>query len=90
LGILFKIITNCRAFMATMNKKHLCVRVARWTLLLEEFSYTIEHKPDKNMVYVDALSRYPLSRYMLINSSRIGLLCVFVVCSANRKNTTRH
>jgi hypothetical protein len=44
LGISFKIITDCRAFTATMNKKELCVRVARWALLLEESSYTIEHR----------------------------------------------
>jgi len=29
LSILFKIVTDCRAFMDTMNKKDLCVRVAR-------------------------------------------------------------
>jgi hypothetical protein len=36
LGISFKIITDCCAFTATMNKKELCVRVARWASLLEE------------------------------------------------------
>jgi len=30
LGTPFKIVTDCRAFMATMNKKDLCVRVAQW------------------------------------------------------------
>jgi len=28
LGIPFKIVTDCHAFVATMNKKELCVRVA--------------------------------------------------------------
>ncbi|XP_043501575.1 uncharacterized protein LOC122523751 [Polistes fuscatus] len=37
LGIPFKIVTDCQAFSMTMNKKDLCVRVARWALLLEEF-----------------------------------------------------
>lgn len=35
LGILFTIVTDCRAF--TINKKNLCVRVARWILLQKNF-----------------------------------------------------
>ncbi|XP_076652416.1 uncharacterized protein LOC143358826 [Halictus rubicundus] len=46
LGIPFKIITDCKAFALTMNKKDLCVRVPKWALLLEEFDYTIEHRTD--------------------------------------------
>ena len=45
LGLKFKIKTDCKAFAMTMNKKDLSTRVARWALLLEEFDYTIEHKP---------------------------------------------
>jgi hypothetical protein len=74
LGIPFKIITDCRAFALTMNKKDLCVRVARWALLLEEFQYTIEHRPGRNMVHVDALSRYPLPTCMVIDESDARLL----------------
>jgi len=65
LGINFKIITDCRAFALTMNKRDLCVRVARWALLLEEFDYVIEHRPGKSMKHVDALSR-PIPVCMLI------------------------
>jgi len=49
LGIPFKIITDCCAFMATMNKKDLSVYVVQWALLLEEFNYIIEHRPDKSI-----------------------------------------
>lgn len=69
LGIAFKIVTDCRAFTLTMSKKDLCVRVARWALLLEEFNYEIEHRPGKNMSHVDALSRNPLSSCLLIDES---------------------
>lgn len=67
LGIHFKIITDCRAFALTMNKKDLCVRVARWALLLEEYDYVIEHRPGKNMAHVDALSRNPLPMCMILD-----------------------
>ena len=41
LGITFSIVTDCRAFALTMSKKDLCIRVARWALLLEEYNYHI-------------------------------------------------
>lgn len=69
LGIEFKIVPDCRAFTLTMSKKDLCVRVARWVLLLEEFRYSIEHRPGKNMIHVDALSRSPFA--MLFDGRRM-------------------
>lgn len=59
LGIKFRIITDCSAFQKTMNKKDLTTRVARWALLLEEYSYEIEHRSGSRMTHVDTLSRYP-------------------------------
>lgn len=73
LGIEFKIVTDCRAFALTMNKKDLCVRVARWALQLEEFNYTIEHRPGKNMTHVDALSRNPLPTCLLVDEDEGAL-----------------
>lgn len=74
LGIPFRVITNCRTFALTMNKKDLCVHVARWALLLEEFQYTIEHRPGRSMTHVDALSRYPLPTCMIIDKTDAALL----------------
>lgn len=66
IGIDFKIVTDCKAFAQTMRKKDLCVRVARWALLLEEFNYTIEHRSGKAMTHVDALSRNPLPECLVV------------------------
>lgn len=61
IGIPFKIVTDCKAFSLTMNKKDLYVRDARWALhLLEEFNYVIEHRSGKAITHVDAFSRNPL------------------------------
>lgn len=56
-----------------MNKKDLCVRVARWALLLEEFNYTIVHRPGKSMAHADALSRNPLPTCMVIDENETWL-----------------
>ncbi|GFX92386.1 transposon Tf2-9 polyprotein [Trichonephila clavipes] len=61
LGNHFKIITDCSAFQKTMDKKDLVTRVARWTLLLEEYDYEIVHRSGQRMQHVDALSRYPVT-----------------------------
>lgn len=74
LGVSFKIVTDCQAFVMTMNKKDLCVRVARWALLLEEFQYKVEHRSGKNMKHVDALSRHPLPTTMFVNEVNDGLI----------------
>lgn len=74
LGIPFKIVTDCRAFSQTMSKRDLCVRVARWALLLEEFKYSIEHRPGKNMAHVDALSRNPLPLCLIVSECEQGLM----------------
>ena len=73
LGIPFKIITRCRAFALTMRKKDLCVRVARWAILLEEFDYKVEHRPGNSMIHVDALSRNTLPEVMLIDEDERGM-----------------
>ncbi|GFX88725.1 retrovirus-related Pol polyprotein from transposon 17.6 [Trichonephila clavipes] len=61
LGNHFKIITDCSAFQKTMDKKDLVTRVARWTLLLEEYDYEIVHRSGQRMQHVDALSRYSVT-----------------------------
>ncbi|XP_053667579.1 uncharacterized protein LOC128717928 [Anopheles marshallii] len=40
--------------------KELSARVSRWALILEEYEYTIVHRPGTAMRHVDALSRAPV------------------------------
>ncbi|KAG5308161.1 TF26 protein, partial [Pseudoatta argentina] len=56
-----------------MSKKDLCVRVARWALLLQEFDCTIEHRSGKAMRHVDALSRN-LPKIMYIREDNSSLV----------------
>lgn len=59
LGIYFKIITDCSAFQLTLKKKDLIPRVARWSMLMEEYDYEVEHRAGSRMRHADALSRAP-------------------------------
>jgi len=61
LGKTFKIFTDCAAFQQTMRKKDLTTRIARWALILEEYHYTIEHRPGSRSRLKHALSRYPVT-----------------------------
>lgn len=56
-GIPFKIITDCDSFRLTLTKRDIIPRIMRWTLLLQNYDYTIEHRSNVHMKHVDALSR---------------------------------
>lgn len=58
LGLNFKIITDCEAVQKTVKKQNLSPKITRWTVMLEEFSYEIEHRSDERLKHADALSRY--------------------------------
>lgn len=60
LGLEFKVLTDCAALRATLTKRDLLPKVARWWLMLQEFNFTIEYRPGHSMQHVDALSRNPL------------------------------
>lgn len=73
LDVKFKIVTDCKAFVLTMKKKDLCLRVSHWALLIDQFDYTIEHRPGASMRHVDALSRNPVEVFLL-QEGRDGLI----------------
>jgi len=53
----FLIVTDCSSFVQTLSKKSINPRIARWSLALESFNYSIAHRPGSSMAHVDALSR---------------------------------
>lgn len=81
LGVSFKIVTDCSAFKMTMEKKDIAPRIAGWALLLEEYNYTLEHRPGVRMKHVDALSRSP-AVYLLQSN-------VIEQVKANQRNDQR-
>lgn len=56
-GIPFKIITDCDSLALTLNNRNNSAKIARWALFLENYNYTIQHRPGISMAHVDALSR---------------------------------
>ncbi|GBO45854.1 Pro-Pol polyprotein [Araneus ventricosus] len=57
LGTNIKIVTDCDGFQKTMQKRDLTPKIARWSLLLEEFEYQVAYRSGQQMRHVDALSR---------------------------------
>lgn len=55
-GIQFTVITDCHALVYAINKSRLNPRIARWTLRLQSYSFSVSHQPDTKMAHVDALS----------------------------------
>lgn len=68
LGVHFKAMTDCAALRATMLKKDLIPRVARWWMTLQEYDMELEHRPGTKMQHVNALSRNPVA----VNLVNIG------------------
>lgn len=56
-GITFTVITDCNALVYAVNKANLNPRIARWTLLLQNYDFKVEHRPGKRIAHVDVLSR---------------------------------
>lgn len=60
IGLQFKVLTDCNALRATLCKRDLIPRIARWWLQLQEFDFTVEFRPGQAMKHADALSRNPV------------------------------
>lgn len=69
----FLIVTDCKALTQTMAKKDANLRVSRWSMVLEEFDYKVEHRAGTSMRHADALSRYPIECLNIQQSHNILL-----------------
>ncbi|CAH1713532.1 unnamed protein product [Aphis gossypii] len=56
-GITFKVMTDCDSFRLTLSKQEINPRISRWALFLQNYDFSIFHRPNKNMQHVDAFSR---------------------------------
>lgn len=75
LGIKFKIIaviSDCNALRATLTKRDLIPRVARWWIQFQEYNCEIKYRPGLRMMHVNTLSRNPT-----VESSGSEERCVF-------------
>lgn len=53
----FTVVTDCNALVHAVNKANLNPRIARWTLMLQNYKFNIKHKAGTQMSHVDALSK---------------------------------
>ena len=59
-GNTFKIVTDHGSLQWLMNLKDPSGRLARWALRLQEFNFTIQHRPGKNHRNADSMTRPPI------------------------------
>lgn len=63
----FKIITDCNSLVLAMRKININLRIARWTLALQNYKFEMIHRPADKMTHVDCLSR----NVMVVNINTI-------------------
>lgn len=63
-GIPFKIVTDCNSLILTMKKININPRIARWSLILQNYQFELVHRTSKKMLHVDFLSR----NIMMVNA----------------------
>ena len=56
-GIKFTIVTDYNSLKLTLEKRDINPRILRWSLVLHNFDYQLEHRKGERMQHVDALSR---------------------------------
>jgi transposase InsO family protein len=59
-GISFRLITDHQPLKWLLSTPDLIGKPARWMLMVQEYVFTVEHRPGKDNVNADVLSRFPL------------------------------
>jgi len=57
-GLHFEVVTDCNALVFAFKKIDINLRIARWSLALQNYSFELVHRPGEKMTHVDALSRH--------------------------------
>lgn len=55
-----KVVTDCTAVRATLTKRDIIPRIARWWLAIQDYDISVEYRPGDRMKHIDALSRNPI------------------------------
>ena len=60
-GVPIRIVTDCNSLVETLKNKNCSAKIARWSLFLENYDYTMQYRPGCSMGHVDALSRQQIA-----------------------------
>lgn len=71
-GRSFEIVTDHAALKWLMTRPNLAGRLHRWSLVLQEYDFTISYRPGTTNVVADALSRAPVAVMMVTGLMKRG------------------
>lgn len=72
-GMPFKIITDHASLKWLMTQKELSGRLARWSMMLQGFNFTMEHRKGSENTVPDALSRVHVDEITVNNAASVDL-----------------
>jgi len=53
----FRIVTDCNSLVMAIKKININPRIARWSLVMQNYKFELSHRSSSKMVHVDCLSR---------------------------------
>ena len=59
-GMPITIVTDCMCLVYLNANKTSVPQIARWSLMLQDFTFEVRHRPGEKMAHADALSRAPV------------------------------
>jgi len=85
-GLKFKLVTDHQPLTWLMTKQDLVNQHARWAMTLQQYDFTIEHRPGANHQNADALSRFPLASEEDVTEARLDTVSALTLHIRKRQS----
>jgi len=85
-GLKFKLVTDHQPLTWLMTKQDLVNQHARWAMMLQQYDFTIEHRPGANHQNADALSHFPLASEEDVTEARLDTVSALTLHIRKRQS----
>lgn len=70
-GVKFRVVTDCNSLVLALKKININPRIARWSLILQNYKFELVHRASNKMSHVDCLSRSIMTISFIIVEDKI-------------------